>query len=225
MEAELSNALGQTNFTAFDWVIITLYLSISLVIGLLVKKYVRNMATYLGAGRAVGTCLGITTMTGTEMGLITVMYSAQKGFTSGFAAFHIAIAAGIVTFVVGMTGFIVCRLRDLQVLTIPEFYEKRFDRKTRILGGIMLTFGGVLNIGLFLKVGSMFVVGITGLSQDSMALPLNNGHTLSSGACLHRARGNDLSYRDRLYPVCGTFRRIAGRHRLLHSEPRVAARF
>ncbi len=172
MESELANALGQTNFTTLDWIIIALYLSLSVVIGLWVKKYVRNMATYLGAGRAVGTCLGIATMTGTEMGLITVMYSAQKGFTGGFAAFHIAVAAGIVTFIVGMTGFIVCRLRDLKVLTIPEFYEKRFDRKTRILGGIMLTFGGVLNMGLFLKVGSMFVVGITGLSEDSTALPI-----------------------------------------------------
>ena len=53
MEAELSNALGQTNFTALDWVIIALYLSSSLVIGLLVKKYARNMTSYLGAGRAV----------------------------------------------------------------------------------------------------------------------------------------------------------------------------
>jgi len=57
------------------------------------------------------------------------------------------------------------------VLTIPEFYEKRFDRKTRILGGIMMAFGGILNMGLFLKVGSMFIVGITGMAADSRALP------------------------------------------------------
>ena len=31
-------------------------------------------------------------MTGTELGLVTVMYSAQKGFIGGFAAFHIAVA-------------------------------------------------------------------------------------------------------------------------------------
>ena len=129
------------------------------------------MSTYLGAGRAVGTCLGIATMTGTEMGLITVIYNAQKGFTGGFAAFHIALAAGIVTFFVGLSGFFVCRLRDMKVLTIPEFYEKRFDRKTRILGGIMLALGGILNMGLFLKVGSMFIVGITGMSAESQALP------------------------------------------------------
>ena len=59
----------------------------------------------------------------------------------------------------------------MKVLTIPEFYEKRFDRKTRILGGIMLALGGILNMGLFLKVGSMFIVGITGMSAESQALP------------------------------------------------------
>lgn len=164
--------LGQTNFTPFDWGIVLVYLSISLVIGLFVRKYVVDMTNYIGAGRAIGTCLGIATMTGTEMGLVTVMYSAQKGFTGGFAAFHIALVAGIVTFLVGVSGFIVAKLRETEVLTIPEYYEKRFDRKTRILGGIMLALGGILNMGLFLKVGSIFIVGVTGLSAQGWALPL-----------------------------------------------------
>lgn len=59
----------------------------------------------------------------------------------------------------------------MKVLTIPEFYERRFDKKTRILGGIMMAVGGILNMGLFLKIGSMFIVGITGLSESSWALP------------------------------------------------------
>lgn len=171
MEQHVASVLQHTNFTWVDWLIVILYLSISFFIGLLVKKYVKNMTDYIGAGRAVGTCLGIATMTGTEMGLITVMYSAQKGFTGGFAAFHIALVAGIVTFLVGISGFIVKPLRELRVLTIPEFYERRFDKKTRVLGGIMLTLGGILNMGLFLKVGSMFIVGITGLSAQGWALP------------------------------------------------------
>jgi solute:Na+ symporter, SSS family len=163
--------LQKTNFSTIDWVIVILYPLISVGIGLYVRKYVRNMKDFVVAGRGMGLWLGIATITGTELGLITVMYSSQKGFTGGFAAFHIALAAGIVTFVVGVTGFLVYRLRKLEVMTIPEFYEKRFDRKTRILGGIMMALGGILNMGLFLKVGSMFLVGITGLSASSWALP------------------------------------------------------
>ena len=100
---------------------------------------------------------------GTEMGLITIMYSAKRVYR-GFAAFHIALVAGIVTFFIGLTGFIVVPLRKLNILTIPEFYEKRFGKDVRVLGGIMLAIGGILNMGLFLKVGAMFIVGVSGLS-------------------------------------------------------------
>lgn len=173
-----SEALARTNFTNLDWGIVAGYLLISLVIGLLVRKYATNMASYIGAGRALGTCLGIATMTGTEMGLITIMYSAEKGFEGGFATFHIALAAGLVTLAVGATGFIVARLRDLRVLTIPEFYERRFGRGVRVFGAMVLIFGGVLNMGLFLKVGSQFIVGITGMSADAQALPYVMGALL-----------------------------------------------
>ena len=167
-----AEVLQQTNFSVIDWIIIIAYPMISLVIGLVVRRYVKDMNDFVCAGRGLGVCLGVATMTGTELGLITVMYSAQKGFTGGFAAFHIAVAAGITTFIVGSTGFIVYRLREMQVMTIPEFYERRFGRKTRILGGLMMALGGILNMGLFLKVGSMFLVGITGLSEHSLALPV-----------------------------------------------------
>ncbi len=172
MDPDVVEALSKTHFSAIDTIIVVLYLAISLVIGLMMRRYSKNMTAYIGAGRKVGTWLGIATMLGTEMGLITVMYSAEKGFGGGFAAFHIALIAGVSTLLIGITGFIVVPLRRLKVLTIPEYYEKRFSRKTRILGGIMLAFGGILNMGLFLKVGSMFIVGITGLSSSGVALPL-----------------------------------------------------
>lgn len=171
MTPEAAAALSRTNFTMIDTVIVVAYLSVSVLIGVFVRKYATNMTAYIGAGRKVGVWLGVATMLGTEMGLITVMYSAQKGFTGGFAAFHIALIAGVGTLLVALTGFIVVPLREARVLTIPEYYEIRFDRKTRVLGGVLLAFAGILNMGLFLKVGSMFIVGATGLSDQGWALP------------------------------------------------------
>ncbi len=170
MESALTNATSQTNFTSLDWVIVAVYLLLSVGIAFFVKRYAGNMTNFVSAGRAVGTWLGVATLTGTEMGLITVMYSAQKGFTAGFAAFHIGVIAGVVALLIGLTGFIVVRLREHKVLTIPEYYEKRYGRRTRILGGVMLAFGGLLNMGLFLKVGAMFIVGITGMDPTGGAL-------------------------------------------------------
>ncbi len=171
MSPEAAAALQQTRFSVIDGVIVAVYLALSLLIGVWVRRYARDMTAYIGADRKIGTWLGVATMLGTEMGLVTVMYSAQKGFTGGFAAFHIALIAGVSTLLIGATGFIVGPLRRAEVLTIPEYYEKRFSRRVRVLGGCILAFGGILNMGLFLKVGSKFLVGITGLSGEGWALP------------------------------------------------------
>lgn len=171
MTPEVTAALSRTNFTWIDAAIVAVYLVVSVLIGVFVRRYATDMTAYIGAGRKVGTWLGVATMLGTEMGLITVMYSAQKGFTGGFAAFHIALIAGVGTLLIALTGFIVVPLREAQVLTIPEYYEQRFDRRTRVLGGVLLAFAGILNMGLFLKVGAMFIVGATGLSDQGWALP------------------------------------------------------
>lgn len=163
LDEAVRSVFASGNFTSLDWAIVAVYLLASLAIGVFANRFIKGIAGYVVAGRSLGTALAVATMTGTELGLITVMYSAQKGFTGGFAAFHIAVICLIVTFLVGFSGFIVARLRESQVMTIPEYYERRFGRRTRILGGILLSVGGILNMGLFLKVGSMFVVGVTGM--------------------------------------------------------------
>ena len=168
MQTEIVQALGQTNFGPLDWWIVAAYLAVSVFIGLLVRRYIHTMADYVSAGRGLGTALGVATLTGTELGLVTIMYSSQLGFTNGFSAFHIALIHGVVTFFVGASGFIVCRLRRLNVITIPEYYELRFSRGVRVFGGVMLTLGGILNMGLFLKAGAVFIVGITGLSPGAV---------------------------------------------------------
>jgi len=157
----------ETNFTAWDWAIVAAYLLGTLAIGLYVKRYIRDMSDYVVAGRSLKSFLAIATMIGTELGLVTVMYSAQKGFTGGMAAFHIGLAAGIVTLIVGLTGFIVVPLRELGVMTIPEFYEKRFGRGVRIFGGLVLAGAGILNMGMFLKAGALFLTALTGLHDPT----------------------------------------------------------
>ena len=155
-----------THFGVLDWIIVIGYLLAVVSVGVYIRKYIASATDFMVAGRGLKTFLAIATMIGTELGLVTVMYSSQKGFTGGFAAFHIAFAAAIVTLFVGLSGFIVVPLRRLKVMTIPEFYEKRFGRDVRILGGIILALSGILNMGMFLKAGSLFVMGVTGMTSE-----------------------------------------------------------
>ena len=155
----------ETNFSGVDWVIVGCYLLGTVGVGLYVNRFISNMADYVVAGRAVRTWLAVASMTGSELGLVTVMFAAQKGFTGGFSAFHIAVVAGVVPLLVGFTGFIVVPLRRLGVMTIPQYYGLRFGQGIRVYGGILLAVAGILNMGMFLKAGAIFVTALTGLND------------------------------------------------------------
>lgn len=187
MDLSALESLG-SNFTWLDWVIVVVYLGITVAIGFYVNRYIANMDDYVVAGRSLRSFVSIATMVGSELGLITVMYAAQSGFTGGFAAFHIGLIAGIVTLLVGLTGFIVVPLRRLGVATIPEFYERRFSRGLRVYGGLILAAAGILNMGLFLKFGAIFLSGLTGMHDPiyiniimTVLLVLVLGYTILGG--------------------------------------------
>lgn len=124
------------------------------------QKHADRLTEYFLAGRGLGILAAVATLGATEIGLITIAYNAQKGFNTGFAAFHIGVAALAGCLFVGLTGFIVTPLRKTGVLTIPEYYEQRFGRDVRVIGAIVMALGGILNMGLFLKVASLFIVAM-----------------------------------------------------------------
>ncbi len=149
-----------TNFKTIDWVIVSVYICIPVVIGIIVRKYVHQLSDFIVAGRTLRLFIAIATLTGTELGLVTVMYNSELGFKHGFSAFHIGIIETVCILAIGITGFIVYKLRELRLMTIPEFYEKRFSKNVRIIGGI-------LNMGLFLQAGARFMMGVTGYSNPA----------------------------------------------------------
>ena len=88
-----------SNFGMLDWVIVAAYLLGTVAIGLYANRYIQDMADYVVASRSLNSCVAVATMLGSEIGLVTVMYTAQKGFTGGFAAFHIGVIVGASLFV------------------------------------------------------------------------------------------------------------------------------
>jgi SSS family solute:Na+ symporter len=56
------------------------------------------------------------------------------------------------------------------VMTIPEFYELRYSRSVRLLGGIILFLGGVLNMGVFLKFDGIFLSEVMGFGPQAVSI-------------------------------------------------------
>ena len=91
------------------------------------------------------------------------MYASIEAFTRGFAYLAIPLIGLVAAFVIGKTGWVIEELRRKKLVTIPEYFEKRYNRKIRILSGILMALSGILNMGLFPKMGATFLTYSTGL--------------------------------------------------------------
>jgi SSS family solute:Na+ symporter len=153
------------NFTILDWAIVSSYLAVSLIVGLLGKKYIGNVAHYLVAGRELGTYIGIATLAATEIGTITFMYNGELGYKYGFSAFAAALISGVVMIIIGRTGFVISRLRQLRLMTVPEFFEVKYSLGLRLVTGVLVALGGILNMGVFLKIEGEFLTIVSGINS------------------------------------------------------------
>src|SRR6184192_4833487 len=121
-----------------DWAIIVVYLVGCMAAGLGMKRFVRRVEDFAVAGRAMDLNLGIASLAATELGLVTVMYTAQLGFTHGFAGATVGVLMAAAMYLVGRTGFVIGPLRSAGVMTIPELFQKRFGVRVRWLAGLFV---------------------------------------------------------------------------------------
>ena len=149
--------------TPLDWLIVVVYLVGCMVAGLWMRRYVRGVEEFAVAGREMNVNLGIASLAATELGLVTIMYTAQLGFEKGLAGASIGVLMALAFWFVGKTGFIIGPLRTAGVMTIPELFEKRFNVRVRWLAGLFVVLGGLLNMGIFLRLGGEFLVWSTGM--------------------------------------------------------------
>lgn len=178
----------------FNWLldgsIVGLYLLATMIAGLMVRKYVSKVDHFLVAGREMNVYLGIASLAATEFGIVTAMYTAQGGYTRGFSGAIPGICQAIAMFVVGWTGFCVKPLRDSGVMTIPELFEQRFGKFVRWLAGVVIVLGGLLNMGVFLRVGGQFLVVCCGMNLRYLELAMT---VLLIGVAVYTILGGMLS--------------------------------
>jgi SSS family solute:Na+ symporter len=127
------------------------------------RRYVRGVEDFAIAGREMDVNLGIASLAATELGLVTIMYTAQLGYEKGLAGAAIGVIMCAAVWVVGRTGFVIEPLRNAGVLTIPQLFEQRFGSRVRWLAGLFIVLGGLLNMGIFLRLGGQFLVWATGM--------------------------------------------------------------
>ena len=173
-----------------DASIVGLYLLVTMVAGVYVRKYVGSVEHFLLAGREMDLYLGIASLAATEFGIVTCMFTAQNGYEKGFAGATPGILMAIAMFVVGVTGFCIKPLRDSGVITIPELIARKFGPRIRWAAGVVIALGGLLNMGVFLRTGGEFLVLVAGLDAKYLEIMMT---ALLVGVAVYTILGGMLS--------------------------------
>lgn len=118
-------------------VIVCVYIALLFGISFWVKRRADKGATeYLFAGRKLTTGLIAVNITGLAVGAASTVGVAENAFKVGMAAgwYNAAWAAGAIVMGLAAAG----RLRAMKVSTIPEFFEKYYDTKGRVISAVGL---------------------------------------------------------------------------------------
>ncbi len=161
-----------THFTILDGGIVGIYLVGCMVAGIMARRYVGRVDQYLVAGREMNLYLGIASLAATEFGIATCMYSAELGFKYGFSGAVPGITQFLAMLFVGCTGFCIQPLRDAGVMTVPELFQNQFGSRVRWMSGVVIVLGGLLNMGVFLRVGGEFLVAVCGLNKEYLEITM-----------------------------------------------------
>ena len=116
-------------------------------VGTYSRKYMRGVADFLVAGRGMRKYLGYAAGGAADVGAISVVASMEALSIGGPALFFIAIVGLSWGIFIGKTGFVVKRVRETRILTMPQLFEMRYSKGVRILAGIICAISGILNMG------------------------------------------------------------------------------
>ncbi len=151
------------SFSFVDWTILAVFLIANLYAGIYGRRYVKSSTDFLVASRSMGVHVGMISLVATEIGIITYMYYAEMGVLYGFTAFVVGLIPAAMYILVGRTGFVIKRCREMELVTIPQFFEDRYGRDVRVLAGVLMAVGGALNFGVFPIIEATFLNIVTGI--------------------------------------------------------------
>lgn len=134
--------------------IIIFYIFILFGISIYVKRRTESSSGFLFAGRKLSTTLVAANIAGTAIGAAATIGVAENAFQSGIAAgwYNVAWAAGAVLMAMVAAG----KYREMNCTTIPELFERYYDKKGRAIAVVgMITIQLVITSLQYLAGGAI----------------------------------------------------------------------
>jgi SSS family solute:Na+ symporter len=155
-----------------DYLVVVLYFAVMVGAGYWGLRRARSAEDYLVAGRRLGPAMYMGTLSAVVLGGASTIGGVSLGYQYGISGMWLVFMLGLGIIALGL--LLSTRLSRLGVYTVAEMLEVRYERSSRLIGGIvMAAYDLMVAVTATIAIGSVFNV-ILGLSP-SLAIILAGG--------------------------------------------------
>jgi solute:Na+ symporter, SSS family len=163
-------------------IIVGAYFALIFGVGLYATRFVRDSTDFLLAGRRLGVPLAAAALAATHFGGGFVVGTGSWGFTYGLTGMAYAFGAGLSLLLLAVVA--ARRMRQLGLVTVPDFLELRYgSRLVRLLGAVLSLAAiiGILGAQVWASQGALSILGIDPTVAAVAATLLFIVYTAASG--------------------------------------------
>lgn len=154
-----------------DYIILGIYFASLITVGVISSKNLKGRTGHFLAGRnsswfLVGTSMLITTVSSEH-----VIGYAESGYSAGFSSAIFAWGGALM--MIPLAWYFIPKILHLNLFTMPEYFEKRFDTKSRLfISGLSIAVYIITKISITLYAGSLLLGQLIGWNRYDCSLVL-----------------------------------------------------
>ena len=146
-----------------DWIIVILPLLGILFLACYSRRYVRDVADYLAAGRVAGRYVISVGDLQSGLGVITLIALCESEYQCGIAiSFWSKLVIPLAIFM-SLTGYVLYRYRQTRSLSMGQFLELRYNRPFRVVAAAVRTAAEMMTNAIGPAIAARFFIYFLGL--------------------------------------------------------------
>ena len=146
------------DFGWFNWTLTGLAIVGILGLSLYCRRYIRDVADFLSAGRVAGRYVICVGSMEEALGIIALVQMMERNYLCGFAIAFWNIAIVALNMVINLSGWCTYRFRETRAMSFGQFLEIRYNRAIRIVASVIRAAADILTEILLPSLAARFFI-------------------------------------------------------------------
>ena len=146
------------DFGWFNWTLTGLAIVGILGLSLYCRRYIRDVADFLSAGRVAGRYVICVGSMEEALGIIALVQMMERNYLCGFAIAFWNITVVALNMILNLSGWCTYRFRETRAMSFGQFLEIRYNRAIRVVASVIRAAADILTEILLPSLAARFFI-------------------------------------------------------------------